>query len=172
MAESTGQIILITGVMAAGKSSVAQAVAKHLHPSIHLRGDVFRRMIVNGGVDMSGTPNTQALAQLLLRYKAAAAAAKVYAQAGFNVIYQDVIIGPLLEDVADLYAGERLSIFVLCPNAAVVAEREALRSKKGYSLVTVQALQAAMATTPDIGLWIDSSEQSVEETAEAVLATL
>lgn len=42
------QVILITGNMAAGKSSVAQALAERLPQSIHPRGDVFRRMIVNG----------------------------------------------------------------------------------------------------------------------------
>jgi deoxyadenosine/deoxycytidine kinase len=35
------QVILITGNMAAGKSSVAQALAERLPKSVHLRGDVF-----------------------------------------------------------------------------------------------------------------------------------
>ena len=42
------QVILITGNMAAGKSSVAQSLAERLPKSVHLRGDVFRRMIVSG----------------------------------------------------------------------------------------------------------------------------
>ena len=38
-------IILITGIMAAGKSTIAQALAEALPKSVHLRGDVFRRII-------------------------------------------------------------------------------------------------------------------------------
>jgi predicted kinase len=46
------RIVLITGNMAAGKSSVAQALAERLPRSVHLRGDAFRRMIVNGRAEI------------------------------------------------------------------------------------------------------------------------
>jgi len=36
-------VILITGIQAAGKSSVAQAVAERLDRSVHLRGDVLEK---------------------------------------------------------------------------------------------------------------------------------
>ena len=42
------RVILITGVMAAGKSTVAQALAARLPMSVHLRGDRFSSSIVNG----------------------------------------------------------------------------------------------------------------------------
>lgn len=38
-------VIVITGIMAAGKSTVAQIIAERLPRSAHVRGDVFRRMI-------------------------------------------------------------------------------------------------------------------------------
>ncbi|MDQ0761187.1 putative kinase [Streptomyces canus] len=41
-------VVLVTGVMAAGKSTVAQALAERLPRAAHVRGDVFRRMIVSG----------------------------------------------------------------------------------------------------------------------------
>lgn len=40
-------VVLITGVMAAGKSTVAQLLAESLPRAVHVRGDVFRRMIVS-----------------------------------------------------------------------------------------------------------------------------
>jgi dephospho-CoA kinase len=40
-------IILITGIMASGKSTVAQLLSEQFDKSVHLRGDIFRRMIVN-----------------------------------------------------------------------------------------------------------------------------
>jgi adenylate kinase family enzyme len=45
-------IIVITGIQAAGKSTIAQALAERLPDSVHVRGDLFRRMIVNGRVEM------------------------------------------------------------------------------------------------------------------------
>jgi cytidylate kinase len=42
------RVILITGIMAAGKSTVAQRLAERLDRSVYVRGDAFRRMIVSG----------------------------------------------------------------------------------------------------------------------------
>ncbi|MFF4500265.1 hypothetical protein [Streptomyces sp. NPDC001401] len=36
-------VVLITGVMAAGESTAAQALAEELPRAAHVRGDVFRR---------------------------------------------------------------------------------------------------------------------------------
>ena len=41
-------VVLITGVMAAGTSTVAQVLAERLPRAAHVRGDVFRRMPVSG----------------------------------------------------------------------------------------------------------------------------
>ena len=51
MHQPGARIILITGNMASGKSTVAQALAEQLPKSVHLRGDLFRRMIVSGRSD-------------------------------------------------------------------------------------------------------------------------
>ena len=41
-------IYLITGPMASGKSTIAELVASSLPKAVHLRGDIFRRMITSG----------------------------------------------------------------------------------------------------------------------------
>jgi adenylylsulfate kinase-like enzyme len=46
--EPGSAVVLITGVMAAGKSTVAELMAGRLPRAAHVRGDVFRRMIVSG----------------------------------------------------------------------------------------------------------------------------
>ena len=56
---------LLTGVMASGKSATAQALAERLPRCVHLRGDVFRKMIVTGREEMTSQPTPQALEQLL-----------------------------------------------------------------------------------------------------------
>jgi chloramphenicol 3-O-phosphotransferase len=170
-------VILLTGVMAAGKSTVAQRLAERLPMSVHLRGDVFRRMIVNGRAEMEKGFSERALEQLRLRYHLAAVASDLYCVAGFTVVYQDIIVGPILrevvEDLQRLSAGQPLHVVVLCPAPEFIAAREAARAKKGYTTWTPEELdQELRANTPHLGLWLDTSALSVEETVETLLARL
>ena len=86
-----GRVIVITGAMAAGKSSVADLLAIRLPKSVHIHGDMFRRMVINGRASMTPNPSAEALAQLNLRYDLAAQAADRFAEEGFDAIVQDVI---------------------------------------------------------------------------------
>lgn len=166
-------LILITGIMAAGKSTVAQLVAERLPRSIHLRGDVFRRMIVNGRAELGRELSDEARAQLRLRYELAVAAAGRYLDAGFSVVHQDIVLGESLTEVVRLYAGRAPHVVVLCPSAASVAAREASRGKVGYRGIAVEDLDRALREdTQRIGLWVDSSELTAAETADHILARL
>ncbi len=117
---------------------------------------------------MSSDPTTEAMKQLLLRYRAAAETARLYSSAGFSVVYQDVVIGPVLSDVVAMFEGFPLHVVVLCPTPDSIARREAARAKSGYAAVTIDQLQSTLEETPRIGLWIDSSAQTVEETAREI----
>ena len=85
-------MIVVSGIMAAGKSSVSQMLAERFQYGVHLRGDVFRRMIVSGQASMADDV-LEAQRQLQLRYRLACKAADEYANAGFTVVLQDVVIG-------------------------------------------------------------------------------
>src|SRR4051794_12783130 len=154
------QIILITGNMAAGKSSVAQALAERLPKSVHLRGDVFRRMIVGGRAEMGVELSAEAYEQLRLRYHIAATVAGMYLEAGFTVVYQDIIIGRDLADMVQLLQAHPCYVVVLCPSPDVVAARESARPKTGYgTLAEVAAFDSVLrAETPRLGWWLDTSE--------------
>jgi predicted kinase len=168
------KIILITGIMAAGKSTVAQHLAERLPKSVHLRGDVFRRMIVGGRAEMGSTLSSEAYAQLRLRYRLAAAAAHLYLHAGFTVVYQDIIIGHELTEVIQHYWHNPLHVIVLCPSPAVVAAREAERSKTGYQedAAITDFDRVLRMETPRLGFWLDNSILTVTETVDAILAHL
>ena len=86
-------VVLVTGVMAAGKSTVAQALAELLPRAAHVRGDVFRRMIVSGRAEYLPGASGEASAQLRLRYRLSAATADAYVEAGFTAVVQDVVLG-------------------------------------------------------------------------------
>lgn len=163
--------ILVTGIMAAGKSTIAQRVAERLPRSVHLRGDAFRRMIVNDRASMAADFDEASAAQLELRYKLAAASANLYCEAGFAVVYQDIILGPALARVVDSLSAHPLYVVVLCPTPEAVERREAGRSKVGYGSWTPQILDEALRTdTPRLGLWLDTSELTIDETVDTIFA--
>ena len=167
-------IILITGIMAAGKSTVAQALAERLPRSVHLRGDLFRRLIVNGRVEMGFELNEEALAQLNLRYAIAVEVAQRYVAGGFTVVYQDIIIGATLAELVAQLRHYPLYVVVLCPTPAIVAQREASRGKRGYGNVDEVASfdEVLRSQTPRLGLWVDSTGLTIEQTVEQILANL
>ncbi|MDH6550947.1 putative kinase [Streptomyces sp. SAI-133] len=165
-------VVLVTGVMAAGKSTVAQALAERLPRAAHVCGDVFRRMIVSGREEYTPGASAEATAQLRLRYRLSAATADAYAEAGFTAVVQDVVLGADLTAYVQLVRTRPLYVVVLAPDAGTVAAREAARTKTGYGPAwTVPALDAALrASTPPIGLWLDTSAQTPAQTVEAILA--
>ncbi len=122
-------IILITGIQAAGKSTIAQLLAERLPRSVHVRGDLFRRMVVNGRADMTPDPSQEALRQLRLRHRLAAPASDTYFQDGFTVVLQDVVLGEHLTDMIELIQQRPLLIVVLAPRPEVIQAREAARAK-------------------------------------------
>jgi predicted kinase len=167
-------IILITGNMAAGKSSVAQAVAEQLPRSVHLRGDLFRRMIVNGQAEMSFELSDEAAGQLQLRYELAAIVAMRYAQAHFTVVYQDILIGEALAHAVARFTGLHLALIVLFPRPDVIAARAAARAKTSYSSgAAIQAFDQVLRNqTPRLGYWLDTSELTLAETVGEIFAHL
>lgn len=168
-----GQLIVVTGIMAAGKSTVAQALAERFPRSAHVRGDHYRRSIVRGRHEMSAEPTDEALDQLRLRYRLAIAAAEAYCQAGFTTVLQDVVIGPMLGEFVTLVPRRPFSLIVLAPRASEVAERERQRPKTGYVGFTPEQLDSVLHTaTPRLGYWLDSTGLSVEETVDLALANL
>lgn len=169
-------IILITGIMAAGKSTIAQAVAERLPRSVHVRGDQFRRFIVSGREEMDGiTPSDEAVRQLQLRYQLAADAARTYAGAGFAVVLQDIYLGDDLPAMVERLQPHPVQVVVLCPTPEAVrardTHRQSTRGKIAYQPdgIDVSMLDKALRETPQIGLWLDTSDLTVEETVQEIL---
>lgn len=165
-----GSVVLVTGIMGAGKSTVAQLLAEQLPEASHVRGDAFRRMIVSGRAEMVPAADTEAITQLQLRYNLASLVADGYAEAGFTAVYQDIVLGSELERATDRIRTRPLFVVVLAPRPEVVLRRAEERAKpSGYGDWTVEALDELLRATPRIGLWLDTSDQTAEQTVDVIL---
>jgi len=155
--------------MASGKSSVAEALALRLPKSVHVRGDLFRRMIINGREDMSENPTTEALQQLDMRHDLTAKVAIEYYNNGFTVVVQDNFLGERLTYFSELLRPYPTYIIVLNPTIDTIKQRENSRHKKGYVGFTAGRLHKDFLNeTPKIGLWLDTSHMTIDQTINEI----
>ena len=164
-------VYLITGISAAGKSTVGQALAGRFDRAVHVKGDVYRRMVVSGRVHVRRGAPPEAERQLDLRYRLGASTADAYFDAGFTVVVQDIVMGPALATYVERITSRPLHVIVLTPRTDVVAERERLRGKTAYQAdgPTIEDLDAYIrAETPRIGLWLDTSDQTPDQTVDEI----
>src|SRR5262249_60288928 len=91
--------------------------------------------------------------------------------AALTVGGQDVAVGPVLAAQVAAIRSRPLYLVVLAPSPAAVARREAARSKTGYDDGwSVEQFDAGFrATTPRVGLWIDSAMHTPEETVDEIV---
>jgi cytidylate kinase len=165
-------VVVVTGISATGKTTVADLLARRFERGVHIKGDVFRRMVVSGRHEMSVRPTEEAWRQLRLRYQLGTATADAYHRGGFAVVLQDVIIGTTLNDYLAAIRSRPLVLVVLCPSAEVVAAREASRGKTAYrsGLSEIVEWDAAFRReTPRIGMWIDTSNQQPADSVDSIV---
>jgi hypothetical protein len=166
---------LVTGVQAAGKSTVAGLLACQFERGVHIRGGQFYRWAVTGWVHPGDEPAAEARRLLDLRYRLSALAAGEYADAGFTAVVQDNIYGPDVSRwLREVTAGPR-HLVVLRPSLPAVRARDEARLAATGKLAyrpggfTVEGLDRELARTPRIGLWLDTSAQTAEQTVAEIL---
>lgn len=167
----TAQLFVLTGVQAAGKTTVGRGLAMRFTRGVFIEGDAVREMVVRGRVEMSPEPSAEALAQLSLRYGAQALLAGQYFDAGFTVVVEDVILGRHLDEYVAGLGDRPVHLVVLAPDAATAAGRDAGRGKRAYlgNWTVAQLDDVLRHRTPRRGLWLDNSRLTVDETVDAIL---
>ena len=168
-------LFVISGVSASGKSTVARLLAERFERGVCVPGDTIRAMIASGRVDVRPDSGPEALRQLALRYAGALRVADVFLHGGFDVVVEDVIIGPILRDFLGLVPVPEFHLVFLDPDTAAIERRERERDRIAYGpgRWSVGGLQAVLREETDrIGLWLDTTRQSAEQTVEAILTDL
>lgn len=164
-------VIVISGAMASGKSTVAEALSRRLPLAAHVRGDTFRRFIVSGQESMAPPLTTSARRQLELRHTVAAQVADTYAAAGITAVVQDILLGTDLAKFVATVRTRPCYTFVLAPDAASLGARDRNRHKHTYGAWTPEQFEAEVRRT-SAGLHVDSTGWSVAETVAYLVAHL
>lgn len=170
-------IWLVIGVQAAGKSTVADLLARQFARGVHVRGGQFYRWAVKGWVHPHGDLHEAEARRLLdLRYRLSAMTADQYCAAGFTTVVQDNIFGNDVVTWLDQVEARPRHLVVLRPSIAVVtsrdAERQAALGKVAYRPGdhTIEQLDKVLGKTPRIGLWLDTSGQTPQQTVDEIMA--
>ncbi len=168
---------LVTGVQAAGKSTVADLLVRQYDRGVHVRGGQFYRWAVRGWVHPLGDVHDPEARRLLdLRYRLSAMTADQYCAEGFTTVVQDNIFGNDVAGWLDQVKTRPRHLVVLRPSIAVVTSRDAERRRTLGKIAyrpgehTIEQLDAAVRTTPRMGLWLDTSGQTPQQTVDEILA--
>ncbi|MGB8346343.1 MAG: hypothetical protein WCD86_15775 [Ktedonobacteraceae bacterium] len=169
-------IIVVTGIQAAGKSTVSRLLAQSFARGVHVEADVLQHMIVSGGelVQETGEPRGEAERQYLLRLKHMCLLGRSFFEAGFTAVLDDIVLGESWQYVQAQLQGVPFSLVVLAPRVEVVAQkRDRNRAKRPLGEAWAIYLDHDFRTTmTGIGLWIDTSEMTPEETVDHILRQL
>jgi predicted kinase len=166
---------VITGVQAAGKSTIARRLAQQFERGVHVEADILQRMIVSGG-RWPGDPGPvegEAARQLDLRLVNLCLLGRSFLAAGFTVVLDDIVLGERWGQLKRLLVGVPFSLIVLAPQVEVILARDRDRAKRTLGADWARYLDAELRRSMQgVGWWLDTSNLTVDESVAIIAAHL
>jgi predicted kinase len=168
-------IIFITGMAGAGKSTVGRQVARHFPKCIFIQVDELREKMVKGyAIPQDGVFTKEVITQSQMARSTAIYMARLYADHGVDVVIDDVCVPvDFIEQYAALFETTEVHRVLLYPKESVVIERIKKRGGPLEHIPYVPVIYKFLNSMPKVG-WIvlDSSEWTVEQTVNEVLSSI
>jgi len=162
-------IYLLNGTQGAGKSTIARLLAARFARGVALDADDLMRHVVSGLAPITPPLSAEAETQLRLRARVACKLADTYFEAGYIVAIAEILVGRL-EHFRSGIKGRPLYLINLAPSLDVVKRRNETRENKNVFEPWSPILDRAMRETMSgLGIWLDTSEQSPNDTVDEIL---
>jgi deoxyadenosine/deoxycytidine kinase len=166
-------IIFITGMAGAGKSTVGHMLARHFPKSLFIQVDELREKVVKGYARPQGGIFTEeVMQQFQMARSTAIYMARLYADQGLDVVIDDVCVPPnFAEQYAALFEIPGVHRVLLYPRESVVIERITKRGGPLEHIPYVPVIYNQLESMSKDG-WIvlDSSEWTIEQTVKEILS--
>jgi chloramphenicol 3-O-phosphotransferase len=173
--DSRRAIFAISGTQGAGKTTVSSMLARRFERGVHISADTLQKMIVSGGEwplasQTNANTDTQGEAgdQLRLRLRNVCLLGRSFYDAGFTVVLDDIIVGSRMQHLLVDLDGVDFMFVMLTPSLETVRDRERQRGTelwREWEWLT----ESVERTTPRVGLWLDTSAQTPEETVDEIM---
>ena len=169
-------IFLVTGAQAAGKSTIGRLLAGRFERGAFVEGDLMWKLVVSGAQDMGGDhASDEAVRQYLLRLRHGAMLADSLYDNDFTAVHADIVMGESLAPYIGMVRNRPLYIVMLYPSIEAVVARERARPKTAYRDLgptledAVRTFYRWIDATERIGLWLDTGDQTPEQTVDEIL---
>jgi hypothetical protein len=151
-------------------------LAERFDRGAFIEGDLMWKLVASGAEDMGGDePSDEAVRQYMLRLRHGAMLADSFFENGFSAVHSDIVMGDSLRPYLVMVRSRPLFVVMLYPSRAAVVARERARTSRAYRDLgptledAVDTFYGWIDATERIGLWLDTTDQTPEETVDEIM---